>query len=97
MDQKTLDSALLELRLVILELLVMRLHVAVVADRTKRSASEVRAALEAEIEQIATRLEQAVYASAPGRRASAEERALFADEYRAMLEAMKGRLRELFP
>lgn len=97
MDPKTLDSALLELRLVILELLVMRLHVAVIADRTKQPSSAVRSELEADLEQIAQHLEKGVYASPAGERATPEERALFADEYRGLLEAMKARLRELFP
>lgn len=100
-DRKRLDTILLELRVSMLEMMMLRLSVFMRASGlTTVRESAVRSALQGaqlELKVIAQALEKGAYEIPAMQLLTLDERALFADEFREMVEQMKTRLRELYP
>lgn len=96
MDRNKLDSILLETRLTIVELMVARLTVAIKASKLSGGRSEALSELLAEYEDIAKSLESSALSDPRFQVLTAEERALFADEYREMIDRSKDQFRSIF-
>src|SRR5450432_3794751 len=96
MDAKKLDNILILSRIAILELMVARITVSLRAARSPYSTSAaVQETLE-EYEGFARGLEDAMYKLPQLQPLTDAERSLLADEYREMIDQMKGRVRDLF-
>ena len=97
MKREALENILLQVRITILELMVLRLHVVVGSLQSHRPLPELRNRLEAELEDMAKGLETKTFDRPDLKRLTGEERALFADEFRETIEQLKSHLHALFP
>lgn len=101
MDRSKLDTILLTLRVEMLELMVFRLTVFMrTSGLTTATSTAVQSAVKStvsELETYARGLEISAHSDPQMALLPPEIRALFADEFRELLERMKGRLHELYP
>ena len=101
MDQSRLDYVLLQLRVEILELMVLRLSVVIRASGADRARlSDLSTAVQSEqdaVEIFAKEMEAMALSNPKLHSLSAEERAVIADEIRELMERWKSNVGQLFP